>query len=26
LSIYGLVNKLATALAKQLSGRDVHLA
>jgi len=26
LSIYGLVNKLATALAKQLSGRDVRLA
>jgi len=26
LSIYGLVNKLATALAKRLSGRDVALA
>ncbi len=26
LSVYGLVNKLATALAKRLSGRDVALA
>ncbi len=26
LSIYGVVNKLATALAKRLSGRDVQLA
>ena len=26
LSIYGLVNKLATGLARQLSGRDVRLA
>jgi len=26
LSIYGIVNRLATALAKQLSGRDVTLA
>jgi choline dehydrogenase-like flavoprotein len=26
LSVYGLVNKLATALAKRLTGRDVHLA
>ena len=26
LSIYGLVNKLATGLAKRLSGRDVKLA
>jgi len=26
LSIYGLVNRLATGLAKRLSGRDVQLA
>jgi choline dehydrogenase-like flavoprotein len=26
LSIYGLVNKLATGLARQLSGREVQLA
>ena len=26
LSIYGLVNRLATALAKRVSGRDVQLA
>jgi choline dehydrogenase-like flavoprotein len=26
LSIYGLVNKLATQLARQLTGRDVALA
>jgi choline dehydrogenase-like flavoprotein len=26
LSVYGLVNKLAAALAKRLTGRDVRLA
>ena len=26
LSVYGLVNKLATGLARALSGRDVRLA
>ena len=26
LSIYGIVNRLATGLAKRLSGRDVKLA